>query len=83
MVESRNNFPFRQLSYDKFLTLNIMTNVEHPTVYKFMFGVCKSTRSFLQENYIIINNGFVNEGLITYKFKSTFNHYVLLEKLYI
>jgi hypothetical protein len=66
MVESLNEFPFRKLRYEKFLTLDVMMYVDRPEVYKFMFTLNKEARKFLQENFITIINGFVNEGLITY-----------------
>ena len=83
MVESKSDFPFRKLKYDKYLTLEVMTFVEHPGVYNFMFGVNKKTRSYLQDNYIAVQNGFINGGLIIYQLKNDFFHYDQLEKLYI
>ena len=83
MVESESDFLFRKLKHDKYLTLEVMTFVEHPDVYKFMFTVNKKSRSYLKENFITIQNGFINEGLITYQLKSDFYYFDLLEKLYL
>jgi hypothetical protein len=82
MVESQSNFIFRKLTSDKYLTLEVMTYVEYPEVYKFMFSVTKETRNFFFDNIITIRNGFVNEGLIPYKLENDFNHYWELEKQY-
>jgi hypothetical protein len=76
MVESHSDFPFRLLRQDAYLTLEVMLYVEHPMVLDFMFRINKETRSFLQRNYISVNNGFTNEGLITYEFKNILCHYV-------
>jgi len=67
MVESIINFPFRKMMYDRYLTLEVMKYVEHPEVLKFMFSVNKETRLFLKNNFIIVRNGFVNEGLIIFQ----------------
>jgi hypothetical protein len=75
MVESLNEFPFPKLRYEKYLTLDIMMYVDHPEVYKFMFTLNKEARKFLQDNFISVRNGFVNEGLITYELKHDFMHY--------
>jgi len=66
MDECHSNFLFRKLTYDKYLTLEVMLNVEHPEIYNFMFRVNKYTRSFLHNNFITVRNGFINEGLITH-----------------
>ena len=66
MVETLSNFPFRKLSCEKYLTLDVMMYIEHPEVLNFMFCVNIETRTFLQNDFITINNGFINEGLITY-----------------
>jgi hypothetical protein len=67
MVESHSEFPFRKLRYVKYLILNVMMNVDHPEVYKFMFSINKEARKFLQDNFITVRNEFINEGLITYE----------------
>ncbi len=69
MVESHREFPFHKLRYAKYLTMSVMMYVEHPEVYKFIFAINKNTRFFFQKNFITIQNGFVNEGLITYHFE--------------
>jgi hypothetical protein len=69
MVEGKREFPFQKLRFAKYLTINVMMYVEHPEVYKFMFAINNFTRSFILKNLITIQNGFVNEGLITYHFE--------------
>jgi len=66
MVESLSEFPLRKLRHDAYLIIDVMMNVDYEEVQKFMFALNKETRSFLEDNFIIIRNGFVNEGLITY-----------------
>jgi hypothetical protein len=68
MVESVNDFAFHGLKYKKYLTLHVMMYVEREEVLKFMFTVNKSTRAFLEHNFITIRNGFINEGLIPFNF---------------
>ena len=82
MVESLTDFPFRKLLYDKYLTIDVMLYIEHQEAYNFMFAVNKSARIFLQNNFIAVRNGFINDGLITYYFGKQVNHYYELEKLY-
>jgi hypothetical protein len=74
MVENQSDFPFCKLRQDKFLTLEVMMFVEHLDVYKFMFTINKKSRSYLHDNFIIIQNGFINGGLITHLLKSNFYH---------
>jgi hypothetical protein len=52
-------------------------------VYKFLFGLNKDSRTFIQHNFIAVRNGYVNEGLIEYQFDFKYNNYVELEKLYL
>lgn len=66
MVESLIELPFRKLSCDKYLTLEVILYIEYTEVLNFMFSVNKKMRSFLQNNLITVKNGFINEGLITY-----------------
>jgi hypothetical protein len=52
-----------------------------------MFSLNKETRIFLQQHYITIKNGFINEGLIDYKISYEFNgferlSYERLDRLY-
>ena len=65
MAESLSDFPFHKLGNNKFLTIEVMMYVDHQEVNKFMFAVNQETRSFIQQNFISIRNGFTNEGLIT------------------
>ena len=83
MVESLNNFPFRKLAQDKYLTLEVMIFVEYLNVCEFMYSVNLETRNFVQRNFITIRNGFINEGLITYELSDYFNYMEELEKLYL
>ena len=83
MENSPCDLPFQKFRHDKFLTLNVLMNIEHEEAYKFMFGVNNKTRTFLEHNFITIRNGFINEGLITYYIRTDFNHYSIFEKLYV
>jgi hypothetical protein len=47
-----------------------------------MFTINKEGRLFLQNNFITIHNGFINEGLNTYEWKYDFNGSMLIERLY-
>ena len=81
-----SNLPFHGLKYTKYLILNVMMFVERQEVLEFMFAVNKKTRTFITQNIIIIQNGFINEGLIPYIFekksKNFFNQFYYFEKLY-
>ena len=84
MAESTSVFPFQKLWNDIYLTLEVMMYVDHLEAHEFMFTLNNETRYFLQQNIITIRNGFVNEGLITFRLKRDNLHYMLeLEKLYI
>jgi hypothetical protein len=75
MVESLNEFPFRKLRYETYLTLDVMMYVDRADVCKFMFTLNKEARKFLQDNFITVRNGFVNDGLITYQIDIHFNSF--------
>ncbi len=81
-MELEITFPFHKLRYEKYLTLEVMIYVEHPQALKFMFSVNKKCRRFLQEQYIPIQNGCINEGLICYWCSDDFDSYERLEKIY-
>ena len=59
-----------------------MMYVDRAEVYKFMFTLNKEARKFLQDKFITVRNGFVNDGLIAYDLKNYFMQYQQLEKLY-
>ena len=67
MVESVSVFPFLKLRDYTFITLDVLMNVEYIEACKFMFAVNKEARTFLKNNFTVVRNGFINEGLITYK----------------
>lgn len=67
MEETVSDMPLWKLIYDKFLTIDVFMYVDREKVLKFMFAVNKEARRFLQKYFNNIQNGFVNEGLITYK----------------
>ena len=67
-MESLSSFPFHKLVYDKYLTLDVMMYVEYEDAWNFMFSVCKKARNFMVENFITVRNGFINDGLIEFKF---------------
>jgi hypothetical protein len=75
MVESLSEFPFRKLRYYTYITLDVMMYVDRVDVYQFMFTLNKEARKFLQDNFITVRNGFVNDGLITYQIQNDFNGY--------
>lgn len=66
MVETLTNFPFRKLKDNKFLTVGVLAFVEYQDALEFLFSLNKEARTFLQENIDIVNNEFINGGLITY-----------------
>ena len=75
-----STFPLRKL--DKYLALEAMMHVEYQQAYKFIFSLNNDSRSFLQNNFITIRNGFINCGLIPYKLNPTFDGFLKLEKIY-
>jgi hypothetical protein len=82
MEEAVSVLPFSKLSHDIYLTLEVLMYVERSKALDFMFGVNKEVRAFVHNHFISIRNGFINEGLIVYDLKCTFNHYYKLEILY-
>ncbi len=66
MEECSRRFPFHQLRHDIYLTLEVLMYVEHPEVLKKMFEVNIEARSYIENNFITIRNGFINNGLIIY-----------------
>lgn len=75
MEEAVSALPFSKLSHDIYLALEVLMHVERKQALDFMFGVNKQARSFVKNHFISIRNGFINEGLIIYDLKCTFNHY--------
>jgi len=73
MVESESIFPLPKLRYFTYPTLDVMMHVEYEEACKFMFGINKKGRSFLQKKFITIRNGFINDGLIPYELKHSFD----------
>ena len=86
MAESVSGFPFFKLRYEKYLILDVMMYVEHQQVLQFMFTCNKQARTFLQQNYITVRNGFVNDGLTSYFFNwnpgKHFYDFEQIEKFY-
>jgi hypothetical protein len=82
MEESVSSFPFRKLLHDKFLTLEVLMHFKYLASLKFLFGVNKATRAFLENNCGSIKNGFINDGLIYYDLDGSFYDYAHLENLY-
>ena len=62
------NFPFRMLKTDIFLTLDVLMFINYEAALKFMFSLNKLTRLFILQNFIIVRNGFTNDGLIDFCF---------------
>ncbi len=86
MEETLTTLPFRRLRCDMYLIIEVLINVKYSHAFKFMFNLNKESRSFLQDNYIAFENGFVNDGYIKdaifYNEITSFDYYVSLEKLY-
>jgi hypothetical protein len=82
MEDSKSVFPFRLLRHDLYLTLEVLMYVEHPEVLNKLFSVSSETRSFIENNFISIRNGFINEGLIIYQLRCDLFHIEQLETLY-
>ncbi len=77
--------PFHKLKYAKYMTLEVLMYVKYKSAINFMFYLNKESRLFLHNNSSTFYNGFINDGLIEYEFfsfKSFYDHYELLEKLY-
>jgi hypothetical protein len=78
-MESESAFPFRKLRYDTYLTLDVMMHVEQEDAFKFMFSLNKDARKFILDKFITVRNGFVNDGLIDFRFRNEarlqFNNY--------
>ncbi len=82
MVESLSAFPFTKLRYHPLNIVDVMMHLKHFDACKFMFTVNREMRTFLKDNIDIIQNGFINDGLIVYDFKNDYNSYQELERLY-
>jgi len=57
-------FPFHKLRYFKYITIEVLLFIELSDALKFMFGLNKSSRLFIEQRYFNLRNGFINEGLI-------------------
>jgi len=68
-MECLSSFPFRKLINDKYLTLEVLMFVNHEDAYKFMFALNKEAKKFIVNNFIMIRNGFINDGLIEFCFR--------------
>ena len=73
MVESMSDFPFRKLRDYIYMALEVVMYVEDQDVFKFFYSVNKETRSFIERNFIKIQNGFINNGLVAYQVDETFD----------
>lgn len=82
MVESLSAFPFPKLRHYKLLTLEMLLFIEKQDAINFMFFVNQAGRTFLEQYFKTIINGFINSGLVTFQFKNTLKDYLELEKLY-
>jgi hypothetical protein len=76
MEDFVSDFPFLKLRGHKFLTLEILMHVKFKDVCNFLFSASKGTRTFLEHNFLAVKNGFINDGLITYKIRENFNDYL-------
>ena len=75
MVESLSAFPFRNLRYYTLNIVDVVMHLQHFEACKFMFTVNREMRAFLKNNIDVIQNGFINEGLIVYDFEHDFESY--------
>lgn len=85
MESAKNAFPFQKLRCDKYLTLEVMMYVEYMEACKFIFSLNRQVRTFIQQNFIIIKNGYINKGLITCNFDindGLFEKFDKIEKFY-
>ncbi len=80
MVESLSDFPFRKLRYYTYSLLDVLMYVKVQKLYKFLYSVNKETMKFIEHNFIKIQNGFINNGLVTYRVDETFDLFNHLEK---
>ena len=69
-MESAHLFPFRKLRYAKYLTLTVLLHVEYKDAFEYMFTLNREARTYIIKNFIIVRNGFANEGLIEYQFET-------------
>lgn len=72
-MESASPFPFRKLRYSKYLILEVMMYEDHYSACEFMFAISKEARIFIQNNFITVKNGFINEGLVVFNFDSSYD----------
>lgn len=82
MEVSPTTFPFPKLRGEVYLMLEVMYYIDHPEIYKTMFSLTYETRGFFESNYFTIQNGFINEGLITYEIYGLTGKFFELENLY-
>jgi hypothetical protein len=75
MEEAVTDFPFRIIRNDIYLTIDVMMYVERSLALQTMFSMNKASRTFLLHNYNSIQNGFINEGLITYDLEFNFRDF--------
>ena len=69
-MESVSAFPFCQLRYYTYLTLDVLMYIEYEDAYNFMFYINKYARKFIVNNFITVKNGFNNDGLIDFLFEN-------------
>ncbi len=78
-MESADDLPFRYISLNIYLLLEVMMHVDHEDALKFMFNINKKTRKLLISNFTTLRNGFMNDGLIDICFSDDpdeqFNNY--------
>jgi hypothetical protein len=63
-MESQRALPFRKLSNDIYLTLEVLKYLEINEAATFMQSLNKHAREYISENFVTVKNAFVNEGLI-------------------
>ena len=86
MEVSVTAFPFPKIIKNIYLTLDMLMYIDHFEALRFMFSLNKHTRQILEKKIAVIQNGFVNDGLITYEMNILDNEYQIyrdLEMLYL
>lgn len=73
------SFPFNKLKHYIYITLDVMMFVDYQDALKFMLSLNKEARYFIEQNFIRVRNGFINDGLIEISFDNDamlqFNNY--------
>ncbi len=75
MAESETDFPFRKLKGYKYMTIELLMYVQNCKAWDFLHSLSKSTRDFLEKNFIAIENDYFNNGLVINYLGENLNDY--------